>query len=241
MCPQYLTVAVAHAATWCPVVAFRNRAMPLQGGGRLRSGTVSARWVVPVGAVVLAMATAVVMGSGPSEQRTAADPAGGPTPPAPTLPELVPYDGRDFSVGYPRGWQRMESPDPQVALVAADGRGGSLLARVSEPGFTIGTRDELEHAQRFTDRIVTGGQGVELLARPAAIELSGLPGWYYFYTFEDEASRERGVHAHYFLFDGPTMFSLVFQALPAERFVELAPTFDTVAASFIAGADPSSR
>lgn len=190
--------------------------------------------------VLLAMALAVVAGRGASDQPTVAEPDPGPTSPAPSPFELVPFRGEGFRIGLPRGWRRIESPDPQVALVATGDRGGSMLVRVAEPGFAIDGPDQLADAQRFTDRIVTSGQDVELLAQPARIELDGLPGWYYFYTFEERSSGQRGVHAHYFVFDGPTMFSLVFQTLPADRFVDLAPTFDAVAASFAVtgGASP---
>lgn len=190
--------------------------------------------------VLLAMAVAAVVGRGTSDQPTAAPLDPGPTSVAPSPSELVPFRGEGFRIGLPRGWRRIESPDPQVGLVATGDRGGSMLVRVTEPGFAIEDADQLADAQRFTDRIVTGGEDVELLAQPARIELDGLPGWYYFYSFEDGPSGQRGVHAHYFLFDGPTMFSLVFQTLPADRFVGLAPTFDAVAASFAVtgGASP---
>lgn len=190
--------------------------------------------------MLLAMAVAVVIGGGAPDQPTAATPDPGPTSGAPSPSELVQIRSEGFRIGLPQGWRRLEAPDPQVALVATGDRGGSMLVRVAEPGFAIDDADQLADAQRFTDRIVTGGQDVELLAQPARIELDGLPGWYYFYTFVDGPSGQRGVHAHYFVFDGPTMFSLVFQTLPADRFVDLAPTFDAVAASFAVtgGASP---
>jgi len=47
-----------------------------------------------------------------------------------------------------------------------------------------------------------------------------------------ESRRPRGAHAHYFVFDGATMITLVFQALPAPRIFSLAPLFDRVAATF---------
>lgn len=190
--------------------------------------------------VLLAMAAAVIVGRGASDRPTATEPRSHPLSPAPSPSELVPFRDEAFRIGLPRGWRRIESPDPQVAVVAAGDRGGSMLVRVTEPGFAVDDEDQLADAQRFTDQIVTGGQDVELLAQPARIELDGLPGWYYFYTFEDGPSGRQGVHAHYFLFEGPTMFSLVFQTLPADRFVELAPTFDAVAASFAVtgGASP---
>jgi hypothetical protein len=81
---------------------------------------------------------------------------------------------------------------------------------------------------------VASGKGVRLLAETRRIELGGLPGWFYFYTFRDGS--RRGVHSHYFLFQGSTMITLVFQALPADQFPRYAPTFDRIAGSFRAAA-----
>ncbi|MBA3306332.1 MAG: hypothetical protein H0U25_10465, partial [Thermoleophilaceae bacterium] len=36
-------------------------------------------------------------------------------------------------------------------------------------------------------------------------------------------------HAHYFLFRGRTLITIVFQTVPADRFAELAPLFDRIA------------
>lgn len=195
-----------------------------------------ARWVVPVGVVLLALALTVLVGRGSSEQAEAPVPAPAPAPDptvsASAVADLVLFEGDGFRIGYPRGWRELSSEDPQVALVAAGGDGGSLLLRVSEPGFEVVATEDVTEAQRYTDQLVAGGRGVQLLAQPTRIELAGLPGWYYFYTFEDESTGDRGVHGHYFVFSETSMFSIVFQALPTDRFVDLAPTFDAVAASF---------
>lgn len=147
-------------------------------------------------------------------------------------------DAHGFAMSYPEAWIKHESSDPEVVLVVSDrdpaqGRGGSILARVVDIGVTIGP-DHLEEAKKFTDQVVTSGQGVELKAEPAQITQGGLPGWLYFYTFADSATGTRGAHTHYFLFKDKLMISLVFQGLPEEEFVRLAEAklFDRVANSF---------
>lgn len=141
-----------------------------------------------------------------------------------------------FAVSYPEAWIRPPSPDPQVVLIAAEkdpaaNQGGSMLVRVTALEAAVG-REQLGEVRKATDEIVNSGQGVELKAEPAAIEQGGVPGWYYFYTFQDPVSGQRGAHAHYFLFRGQTMISLVFQALPEGDFIRLAPILDRVAESF---------
>ena len=82
------------------------------------------------------------------------------------------------------------------------------------------------------NRLVTKGRRrVRLLAEARRIELGGLPGWFYFYSFRD-ASGRRGTHSHYFLFQGSTLITLVFQALPTDDFRRYATTFDSIAVTF---------
>jgi len=171
-------------------------------------------------------------------------PAPSPSPggsPTPTTSPLVP-DGfvlfedeeAGFSIAYPGSWERLESRDPQVRLVATPNGRDSLLVRVLQPGFTV-TEDNLGQAKTLTDGLVKAGRNVKILAKPEPIRLGGLPGLFYFYSFKDSGTGKRGVHSHYFLFSGETMITLVFQALPTKSFPELAPVFDQVANSFRAG------
>ena len=133
---------------------------------------------------------------------------------------------------------KLASTDAEVVLVVSDrdpaeGRGGSILARVVDTGVVIGP-DTLGEAKKFTDQVLAAGQGVELKAEPTQINQGGLPGWLYFYTFTDPTSGAKGAHTHYFLFKDKLMISLVFQGLPEDEFVRLAKAklFDRVANSF---------
>lgn len=136
-----------------------------------------------------------------------------------------------FAISYPAGWTRVQSPDPQVVLLAARDPEVSLLVRVVGLEFPVGPQ-ELPAVRQLTDQIVTANQSVQLLAEPQPIELAGLPGYFYFYTFQDPATGQRGAHSHFFVFKGQSLITLVFQALPAEKFRAAAPTFDQITKSF---------
>ena len=107
----------------------------------------------------------------------------------------------------------------------------SLLIRASELQEPVGPQ-QLPAARQVTDKLVTSNKTVQMITEPKQIELGGLPGFFYFYSFKDTASGQEGAHSHFFLFNGKTMISMVFQTLPRERFATTAPTFDKIAASF---------
>jgi len=136
-----------------------------------------------------------------------------------------------FAVSYPADWMRLQTADPQVVLIAARGPEVSFLVRVAELDVAIGPQ-ELPAAKQLTDQIVTANESVELLAEPQPIELAGLPGYFYFYSFQDPGTGQRGAHSHLFVFKGQKLITLVFQALPAEQFRPAADTFDQITGSF---------
>lgn len=104
--------------------------------------------------------------------------------------------------------------------------------RTASLGTPVGA-ETIGSAKRLTDRLVSTGKKVKQLRPPRRIDdLGGLPGWLYIYSFEDSASGQRGAHAHYFVFRGETMITLVFQTLPSERFATYAPLFDRLASTF---------
>lgn len=155
---------------------------------------------------------------------------------APSEAGLVSFEGRQasFSISYPEGWARLSSPDAQVELLAAQDPTASLLVRVVPLDFEVSPQ-ALPRAKELTDRLVNEARRVRLLSRPQRIQLGGLPGLLYIYTFQDQSTGQTGAHAHYFVFQGARMITLVFQALPADRLERLAPTFERIATSFRAG------
>lgn len=144
-----------------------------------------------------------------------------------------------FSIEHPRGWRRLPSPDDQVRLLVASG-GASLLVRTAPLGLRV-RPENLKAAKKLSDRLVRAVKNVKLLRRPQQVQAGGLPGYLYLYTFRDRPTGERGAHAHYFLFRGETMFTLVFQALPSTAFGGVAPLFDRIANTFQAQPAPGGR
>ncbi|HEV2769776.1 MAG TPA: hypothetical protein VGV40_06275 [Solirubrobacteraceae bacterium] len=152
-----------------------------------------------------------------------------PAPPARAADDVVQFEdaARGISIAYPADWQRLPSSDPEVRLLA-EGGGSSMLVRTADLGITVGPQD-LDPAKKITDGLVRAVAGMELLRPPRQVSLAGLPGYLYLYTFPDAATLQQGAHAHYFLFRGQTMISVVFQTVPSQRFAERAPGFDRIA------------
>lgn len=140
-------------------------------------------------------------------------------------------DQGGFELAYPTSWSQLTTKDPQVHLLVSQGTEDSFLVRSLELEAPVGP-PQLAAAKQLTDQIVTSNKTVQMVTEPKQIELGGLPGFFYFYSFKDTASGQDGVHSHYFLFNGKTMLSLVFQALPKEHFAASAPTFDKITSTF---------
>lgn len=136
-----------------------------------------------------------------------------------------------IQLAYPSTWTKLSPKDPQVLLLVSQGTQDSFLVRANELPEPIGPQ-QLPAAKQLTDKIVTSNKSVQMITDPKPLMLGGLPGFFYFYSFKDPTTEQEGAHSHFFLFNGKTMISLVFQALPKEHFSEAAKTFDKIAASF---------
>ncbi len=190
---------------------------------------------------VIAVATALGPGRAPLTELFSS-PAGTPrpSPPRDPPPGFVAFRDELFSIAHPASWIRRQSRDPEIALLAMTrDSSASFLVRAVPVGFEIESAN-LEAAKRLTDRVVTSGRRVKLLAPPQRSDLGGLPGFFYLYTFKDADSGRRGAHSHYFLFRGETMITIVFQTLPADRLALYAPLFDRIARTFRPGRAASS-
>ncbi len=188
---------------------------------------------------VLVAGVAVVAGRGALDPpKTAAAASKGALPSSSTMSDdLVEFrdEKAGWAISYPKSWNRLQSPDTDVVLVVSENppelnTGGSILARDLHLGAPV-DESKLPAAKEVTDKIVSGGEGIRLLAEPAVVNQGGLPGYFYFYSFKDAATGQEGVHSHYFLFKGSTMISFVFQALPKEKFQALAHLYDEVIGS----------
>jgi hypothetical protein len=136
-----------------------------------------------------------------------------------------------FELAYPSNWTKLSPKDPQILLLLSQGTQDSFLVRASELQEPVGPQ-QLPAARQMTDKIVTSNKSIQLVTDPKQIEIGGLPGFFYFYSFKDPTTGQEGAHSHFFLFNGKTMISMVFQSLPKEHFSESAKTFDQITASF---------
>src|SRR5262249_17404531 len=137
---------------------------------------------------------------------------------------------RTFSISYPKSWRRVQPGAADAVLLAEGPNGASLLVSKTQISGPV-TAANLPSARKLTDRVVKSGQGMTILRAPQQVTLGGLPGYLYLYTFGQRGGQP-GAHAHYFLFRGATLVTLVFQAVPASRVIALAHEFDRIAATF---------
>ena len=143
----------------------------------------------------------------------------------------------NFVIKVPKAWTNFVPPVSDIRLVMEAGENDGLRIRVL-PIQTPATVDNIGNFKEVTDAIVFGDQTAKLI-QEQLIRVNGLLAYHYIYTFKDKATGLEGVHAHYFVFEGNRMFSIVFQTLPTEDFRRLAPVFDQVAESFTVGPAPT--
>lgn len=173
-------------------------------------------------------------GGGAPAQQAGANPPAGPAAGAQAQPGPL-TEWRNDQVGialnYPANWVQLKANNPGVLLLASDGPENSFVVRSVELTKPIG-QAELAAAKKETDQVVASNKTAQMLTEPKQIQLGGLPGFWYLYSFKDQQSGQTGAHSHFFLFKGKTMITLVFQALPAEKFQQSAQIFDQITSSF---------
>jgi hypothetical protein len=135
------------------------------------------------------------------------------------------------SIAYPASWTRLRSSDLEIRLLVAADPSTSLLLRVTKTGLDAVTNRSLPVVKQYTDSLLRQDTRAKQLTAPAAIDLGGLPGWRYRYTYS-AADGSSGAHVHYFLFKNGRMIQLVFQASPADRLDASEPAFDRIAGTF---------
>ena len=158
------------------------------------------------------------------------------TPPTLAESEFQGYrdDDAGFSLRYPKTWLRYVPPASDIRLAVAinppstDGFWVRVL-----PIQTEATQQNIQNFKAVTDAVVFGDQRNKLIQEQLVLVNNRL-AYYYLYTFEDDITRNQGIHAHYFIFDGLRMFSLVFQSVPTDNFTRQAGIFDQIAESFVA-------
>lgn len=192
-------------------------------------------------AVVLVAVLAFVWSRGALDE---GDQAGGPatTPTsvrtAPTLPESEFQGYRDdasgFSLRYPKGWVKYvpAASDYRLAVAIQPPDTDGFWVRLY-PIQTEATEENIGNFKAVTDTVVFGDQSAKLI-QEQLLRVNGRLAYYYLYTVEDPISRNQAIHAHYFIFEGLRMFSLIFQSVPADDFTRQAGIFDQIAESFVA-------
>jgi len=134
---------------------------------------------------------------------------------------------KHYRISYPRGWQKTTNADGGLVLHV---RGRDA---VSVHEFALAAQVNTQNVsdmRAVTDAILSAPNAHLTVLESQVVRVAALSGLYYLYYFP--AGDQRGVHAHYFLFSGARMFTLVFQTLPATDFQRLAKTFDAVAETF---------
>ncbi|MGH3943159.1 MAG: hypothetical protein ACRDTG_31955 [Pseudonocardiaceae bacterium] len=213
-----------------PVPQNDSRASKVPGGRRLLVIGVAA--LVAVGlAIPAAIFGPQLVGLGQPANEAPSNPAPAAASPDPAALTEFRNEQVGFALSYPSSWVQRQANDPQILLSASDASEKSaFLVRAVELPQTVG-QQELEAAKELTDRIVGANPSAKLLFEPRALELAGLPGYWYFYSFKDDTSGQQGAHSHYFLFKGKTMLSFVFQTIPLEEFSKSAADFDQITSS----------
>ena len=209
-------------------------------GGSVRPGA-RRRWSpkrIVLGVVVLAALVGVLLVTGGSDDEPATEnePADDTAAPlAGTLEDgFVVFTDPEtgITLRHPESWVPLARPEGTRRLVLSPGGDSSLSVRV-EPldGIdVVDTPEDLALVQTVTDRMA-GAEGVQVVKREP-VEINGMLGISYLSRFTDEASGTKVANAQYFLFQGNTMYVLLFQAAPEEEFDRLAPQFNQVLASF---------
>lgn len=199
--------------------------------------------IVLIGAVLMAGMLIGQRAVGPAGDFTGdAQAEGGPTP-TPTADSAVPenfVEFRDeeagFRIKHPESWELRSPEDPQVRFLVTPNNQDSVMIRVSPINLDEVeeevTEEDVRALHGFTEEIVRGDDNVEVLLGPEVVQIADTVGTYYLYTFESDAGGQRGVHAHYFIFEQDRMVTLIFQTIPPQKFSELADVFDVVAQSF---------
>lgn len=177
-------------------------------------------------AAAVAAVLAIVLGA-----RLGRDVLSDDDPPAKSAgPDIVRFHETvaDVSLSYPASWTRRRATDDEIPLVVVAPDGStSLLVRRTVTGLEEVTRKTLAIVKKYTDPLIRADKRVKLLEPARPIELGGLPGWRYRYTYGDR----EGAHDHYFLFKRGRLVALVFQVTPPSRLEAFTPQFERIARS----------
>ncbi len=193
------------------------------------------RLAIAVGVLVAGLATAAVVVfalgilpyEGPTEAANKTSSSARPTPAG-----FTPFRSEQAGVelAYPASWTQRPSAEARALLVSAQDEQDVLQVRAFDLPQPV-ERQQLAAAKQLTDQMVTANKEIQMLAEPKQVELGGVPGFLYLYSYKDPSGQD-GLHSHWVLFNGKTAITMVFQALPKERFANSAPIINQIAGTF---------
>lgn len=132
-----------------------------------------------------------------------------------------------FTMRYPRGWTRSEAPVREVRLIASDGKQFSTLVRVIHTEQAT-TPANLANIKTFAEGSLD--PNIKVLKQDT-VNVNGMIGFRYIYTYTDATSGLTGAHIHYFLFQGHKMNSIIFESANGD-FNRMEGVFDQMLDSF---------
>ncbi len=152
-----------------------------------------------------------------------------PTSDTPTTGQTTLDDTKNgYKLTYANTWSEVPGPGGDEHVIQIAGK-NAFSIRTFPLKNRVATAN-LDDMRAVTDSILsTPGAKLQVID-VRKVEVAGLPAVYYLYYFPD--GKQRGVHAHYFVFDGTRMHTFVFQVVPAADFPKYAKAFDQVVASF---------
>lgn len=168
----------------------------------------------------------------PSLGASGAGAPGGPT-------TLLDLPSQGFSLRYPAAWTRVNESNGSTGGSGSTADSAPTILQISnENAVSIRTfslqkpvsNPQLADMRAVTDAILSTPGAKLTILEVRSVEVGGLPAVYYLYYFP--SGQQQGIHAHYFVFNGARMYSMVFQVVPPSQFPTYAAAFDAVVASF---------
>jgi hypothetical protein len=132
------------------------------------------------------------------------------------------------TVDYPKSWRVVSSPTDVLLLEAGHADDVVLIRRTTLHANVNATN--VADFRTVTDGILGDPRAHLKMLNSGRVQVGGLPGVFYLYTFPFGSGR--GMQAQYFVFQDRDLYTLVFQAGHAEQFAALAPSFDAILATF---------
>ena len=212
-----------------------------RGGLLTKQVQLDAKTIILIVLILVVAVGAYVLGQRQAEDDTAAPERGATTTTQFVMPsDFVPFDDKETGIklAVPKDWVPYSTKDLDRSyrlLIGVPNAKDTLRVRMNAYSSPV-TQENLRDQKNVVDAIFAQ-EKIQILASEATT-LNGLPALFYVYKFND-ASGEAGYHAHFFVFQGRKMVSLVFEAVPEARYALLAATFDKIATSIqIAPGDP---